>query len=391
MGGGASRKKHSQMAADMLLLGAPSVGKSTIFRQMKLLYRGGFTDKERRRSRIELRRNLLASVLKLDEIALQKGFNLESQEVEEAITQIKLTIQDYTYHERDDDNCLEAREESESVSQDETNEVQMFEEPVPFPAQQVKAVMEDNAIKQALALVTSGEFKAAEGDVAGIELMQEALPYVAVEHFDRIVSDDFVPTDQDCLHLRRHTTSVERIEFPCEISMHGKKAEVQCSCTDIGGQAQEQKKWESQASKIDFVIFVAAMSDFDRTRTGGENSLNYQFSLLERLLAANCFRNKNVIVLLNKVDALEAKLQTTELRTFFPEFEGKNDVKDAQAFFEQMCVALNDRMASEGKASASRQIQVVPTCALDTHMLHNVISSALAATLMSTLVEVGIV
>lgn len=358
---------------------------------MKLLYRGGFTPEERRRSRIELRRNVIASIVKLDEIARNQGFDLESEEAEDAITHLKLSFQDYYYDERDDANWVGANEEENSNSHSGAAEqVDIMSEPSPFPVSQAKVAVADPAIQKALKLITSPDFQLPKADTVGRELLQEALTYVMFDNFERIISDSFEPTDQDCLHLRRHTTSVEKIEFACPIQMNTREEIVSCTCTDIGGQAQEQKKWEAQAAKVDFILFVTAMSDFDITRANGQNALMHQFELLSRILSAKCFSNMNVIVLLNKIDALEEKLKTSKLQTYFPDFTADNTVENAKIFFEQICEAINEATVQDGRGSKTRQVQVVPSCALDTKMVHNVLTSALGAALLSTLMEVGI-
>ena len=57
MGGGQSKPAGNAAAKEqkeqnMLLLGAPCAGQSTIFRQMKLLYRDGLTSAERQRAKV---------------------------------------------------------------------------------------------------------------------------------------------------------------------------------------------------------------------------------------------------------------------------------------------------------------------------------------------------
>jgi guanine nucleotide-binding protein G(i) subunit alpha len=293
MGGGTSRPTGDAVAKEqkrqnMLLLGAPCVGKSTIFRQMKLLYRDGFTSAERSRAKVELRFNLITSLLKLDEISLEKGLNLGSNSAEEAVTRLKLILSDFQYDERNDENCVDGHAD-DGVVVDE----------LVFPKDDVLAVWADPSIQKTHAEVIKHDFQLPVSDTAGRELVLTALPYV-LSNIERICDNDFMPSDADCLHLRRHTTSVERISFPCEVTIKNKKEVVACTCTDIGGQAQEQLKWEEHAKNIDVIVFVASMADFDRLMEDGSNALEQQFALLRNVLEADCFGRSNVIVLLNK-------------------------------------------------------------------------------------------
>ena len=298
MGGGQSKSVgksvgnaaiKQQRKLNMLLLGAPCAGKSTIFRQMKLLSRDGFTSAERQRAKVELRLNLITSLLKLDEISLDLGLNLGSNSAEEAVTRLKLILGDFQYDERNDDNCVHGHADDVMVVADE----------YVFPKDDVLAVCADPSIQKAYAEVLKPDFQLPVTDTAGRELVLTALPYVLC-NVERICDTDFTPSDADLLHLRRHTTSVERISFPCELTIKNKTEVVACTCIDIGGQAQEQLKWEEHSTNIDIIIFVASMADFDRELLDGSNALEQQFALLRNVLDAECFRRLNIIVLLNK-------------------------------------------------------------------------------------------
>jgi len=360
---------------------------------MKLLYRNGFTAKERRRAKIELRRNLMTSVLKLDEVGLSLRLNLSSNASEEAITRLKLILADYNYDERDDENCVEAHPEDMRARDREEDH-----EPVPFPAKDILQVVSDPTLQTAYRTVLAPGFKLPEADSAGRELVQTALPYV-MQNIGRMCRDDYLPSDADCLHLRRHTTSVERIRFCCELTIRTRRQSVACTCTDIGGQAQEQTKWEQHAGEVDFILYVAALSDFNQTLPDGSNALALQLQLLAQVLRASCFADKNVIVLLNKADQLSAALEHCRLADFFPEFKGENCAADAEAFFRDKCQALLQEVnARQGEVSrsaaataAKRQIQVVTTCALDSDLVNKVLKQSLSASMCSTLVGFGMI
>ncbi len=293
MGGGQCKPRNSaaakwQKKQNMLLLGTPYAGKSTIFRQMKLLYRDGFTSAERKRAKADLRLNLITSLLKLDEISLDLGLNLRSNSAEEAVTRLKLILSDFQYDERNDENCVDGHADDGVVV-----------DKLVFPKDDVLAVWADPSIQKAYAEVLKPDFQLPVTDTAGHELVLTALPYV-LSNVERICDHDFMPSDADFLHVRSHSTSMERISFPFEVTTNNKKEVVACTCADIGGQAQEQLRWEQHAQNVDCIVFVGSMADFDRQLQDGSNALEQQFALLRNVLEADCFGRSNVLVLVNK-------------------------------------------------------------------------------------------
>jgi len=395
MGGGASKKKCNETCGplparkpdvDMILLGAPSVGKSTIFRQMKLLFRNGLTTKERTRLTFELRQNLLLSILKLDEIGLTMGFFIEDEEVEEAITRLKMAVTDYDYDERDDENAVENQGlQNESVVDPNAERLQELE----FPSEDVMQVFKDPTIQKVYQHVISGTFELDQSDSAGREIVQEALPYV-LRNIERIIDPEMIPSDDDCLHLRRMTTGVEKITYSVTLKNTGKySSSLLCMCTDIGGQAQEQTKWEVHSKTADLIVFVASLADFDRILPDGSNSFTMQLQLLNQVICAPCFYHCNVIVLLNKQDILIEKLKTKNLADYIEDFGGSTKVEDAVMYVQEKCQIMLEQDA-EKCTNGSRQVQTVTTCALDSNMVENVLIGALSAATCSAISSFGL-
>jgi hypothetical protein len=318
----AAKKLASCMlpSLNMLLLGAAhGVGKSTIFRQMKVLAVPSaiaVLSTERQRAKLELRLNLITSLLALHEISLYMGLNMGSNSnsnlqqilrymglnlVSNSAARLKMILSIFKFQ----DDVGKSKRRLEMILRDFQYDGHHWRTSSCSLKDDVLAVLADPSIQKAYAVVLKPDFQLPVTDTAGSELMLTALPYVLANR-ERICDYDFMPSNADLLHLRlrRNTTSVdsavERISFSTICTIKNKKEEKAFTCTDIGGQAQEQLEWEQHADNIDVIIFVASMADFDRGLLDGSNALEQQFALLRNVLEADCFRRTPIIVLLNK-------------------------------------------------------------------------------------------
>ena len=95
---------------------------------------------------------------------------------------------------------------------------------------------------------------------------------------DDILSEDYVPRDEDIIRARNITRGMDKISFKqgVSINLHNKKVlfkyllkfqSLSINLIDVGGQRPERKKWFLLFKNIEALIFVASMSDFDQVRS----------------------------------------------------------------------------------------------------------------------------
>ena len=84
--------------------------------------------------------------------------------------------------------------------------------------------------------------------------------------------------------------------------------------------------------------------------------------LFESLVNGEWFKNKPIILFLNKIDLFHQKIGVSPVATHFPDFKGKEgDAQAAQEYFANRFRAIN--------RTASREIYVHFTNATDTTLL----------------------
>lgn len=289
----------------LLLLGAGESGKSTVFKQIKLIHGDGYSVKERLSFRDVIFSNVIQSIKTLLFAGDRLGFPLSPEN--KAVAERVLALQH-----SDDFNA--------SVATD------------------VALLWRDRAVQATIA--RSAQFQ-----------IQDTASYF-LQQVERIGASDYTPSIQDVLHARLRTSGIREMPF----SFGG----LNFRLIDVGGQRTERRKWIHCFQGVTAVVFVSSLSEFDQVLMEDEQTNRMQESLLLFEEICNCkwFRDTSVILFLNKVDLFEEKLRRgADLRVCFPDYNGR-DSTAAKEYITQRFVELNQ--------SETKLIYPHITCATDT-------------------------
>jgi guanine nucleotide-binding protein G(o) subunit alpha len=151
-----------------------------------------------------------------------------------------------------------------------------------------------------------------------------------LDDIDRIVSPTFKPTLQDVLLARKRTTNVTVQRYrigPTDYELY-----------DVGGQRQERRKWFQCFDRVDGVIFVGALSEYDQhlSESKKQNRLVETLELFRSVCMNRAFINTPVILFLNKIDILAEKIQYSDIAAQkpFTDYKGpKNNFSYAVQYF----------------------------------------------------------
>ncbi|KAK2725847.1 hypothetical protein QYM36_000351 [Artemia franciscana] len=218
----------------ILLLGSGESGKTTVLKQMRILYGKPFTDEERIIARTHVRYNIVEIILQL-----ASGY----QGLEE-------------------DYLIKA-----------TNGLKRM------AVIRGDITLEEEAIKLAEFLWMDKKFRNAVGtlDERKSKLMENSVYFL---NRISIVSDpNYMPTNQDIILCRMKTTSIQRIEFEMGSSKLPNKNQ-RFWMFDVGGQTSERRKWIQVFEGIHAVLFIAACNTFDQS-TDDESPKNKIVEALE--------------------------------------------------------------------------------------------------------------
>lgn len=303
-------KQIEEQASDMhaseklLLLGAGESGKSTVFKQMRLVHSSAYSERELNQFKYIIYRNILDAIKILVEQVNDMGLQLVEAN-EDLADQVSLW-------------------ESESLN--------------PEMAEIIAQLWADEGVQEAYR--RRAEF----------QLGDNALYYLS--QVQRIGSPDFVPTTDDALHARVRTSGAVSKEFQTKSSKF--------IVYDVGGQRAERRKWMPLFDHVSTIVFVAAISEYDQVvaEDRSKNRMQEALDLFKQIVNSDHFAEAEILLFLNKRDLFAEKIKSVDPQKWFPDYDGGCDYDAAEEYFKE---AFRRRIQDPQKILYS-----YTTCATDT-------------------------
>jgi len=323
----------------MLLLGAGESGKSTIFKQMRLIYGDGFDEETKLEWKESIHQNVM-NVIK---------------SVAQAIETLEIEAEFPIVHKDAYQLVMDLPPEHDLTSRNFTPEL----------VEAIKLLWTDEeAIKKAWE--RRSEYQVVESN----------LKYIT--DIDRIAEQDYLPSDADILLARVRTTGIVEESYTID--------DNQYIIIDVGGQRNERKKWMHCFDSVKAVIFVAALSEYDQ-KLYEDETCNRMVEAIN-LFADQCnnqyFKSVDIILFLNKRDLFEDKIARVAISDIeeFEDYTGKpNDYDDGCNYFLEKFKSMNK---TNGK-----DIFHHVTCATDSENIRVIINACTQIVLKKTLQDTG--
>ncbi|XP_010273838.1 PREDICTED: guanine nucleotide-binding protein alpha-1 subunit-like isoform X2 [Nelumbo nucifera] len=289
-------EKHIQK---LLLLGAGESGKSTIFKQIKLLFQTGFDEGELKSYISVVDANVYQTIKMLydgakefsqnEEDSLKYALSVENKDIGEKLSEIGGRV----------------------------NYPRLTKE----LARDIETLWKDAAIQETYARSN--------------ELQVPDCAHYFMENLYRLCDVNYVPTKEDVLYARVRTTGVVEIQFS-PVGENKKSGEVY-RLFDVGGQRNERRKWIHLFEGVTAVIFCAAISEYDQMLFEDEskNRMMETRELFDWVLKQPCFEKTSFMLFLNKFDIFEKKVLKVPLnvcewfKDYQPVYAGKQEIEHA--------------------------------------------------------------
>jgi GTPase SAR1 family protein len=255
--------KKAEREIKVLLLGAGESGKSTIFKQMKIIHHEGFNQEEREQFRDTIYGNILKAMKSLVENSLALDIPVEEPENRTRAESI---------NNMDSDVLI-------NVQRIWTQEL----------GRDIGHLWQDGGIKKTYE--RRNEFQ-----------LDDSAPYY-FSQMERISAPDYVPTQEDVLRSRVKTTGIVETEFPM-----GDKI---IKMMDVGGQRNERKKWVHCFEGVAAIIFVINSSEYDQNcyEDNETNRMKESLQLFEETVNSKWFVETSIILFLNKLICSRKRLR----------------------------------------------------------------------------------
>lgn len=306
--------KDEQEKIKLLLLGPGESGKSTIFRQMKLIY--GVISEE---DRVSLTPVVYANT----------------------ISTIKMVVKKANYYGFD----------KQVIDQKSMKLIRELEEQTPIDVgigEAISSLWEDPMIQKTWE-------RRSEYQV--IESMKYFLDGMA-----RIMQPQYVATPQDILHIRIRSSGIV-VDKYC---IDGTTFEMY----DVGGQRNERKKWIHCFDNVTAVIYVAALSEYNQGmfEDANTNRMSEAVVLFQGICSNPFFERSSIILFLNKKDLFAEKLPVHPIGQVkeWSDFKGACTFDRGVSYFLEKFNAAN---------TAKKTVYHHVTCATDSENIEVVFSS----------------
>ncbi|KAJ6592631.1 heterotrimeric G-protein alpha subunit, GPA2-like protein [Mycena capillaripes] len=175
----------------------------------------------------------------------------------------------------------------------------------------------------------------------------------------RLFHPAYVPTEQDILQTRKRTIGITETTF--KLRYH------EILMIDVDGQKSERRKWIHCFQDVKSILFVVSLSGYDQclVEDRDANQMQDALNLWESICHSQWFEQTSIILLLTKNDIFEKKIKTSNIRAFFPDFDGEpgNAVQGRDYFKKRFGM-----LAQNGQAK-SREIYIHTTTATDAELL----------------------
>ncbi|KAF8657967.1 hypothetical protein AX16_002128 [Volvariella volvacea WC 439] len=301
------REAKAKMATQVkvLLLGSGDSGKSTVLKQMRLIHKIPFTQQE-----IEGYRQLA-----FDNLTRGMKYLLDAME------DMELTVLDENV------KYVEMVDNARDIRDGE-----------PFPKEYLpalKSLWEDPGVQKAWE----------RGNEAALP---ENLLYFFPD-LDRLFSPGYIPTEQDIIQCRARTIGITETTF------HLRDHDM--LMVDVGGQKSERRKWIHCFQDVTSILFLVSLSGYDQCLVEDKdaNQMQDAMTIWDSICHSQWFKQTSIILFLNKNDLFERKIPNSNIKNFFPDFDGPpGDAKAGREYFKKRF----GRLAQKAGRSKDREIYI---------------------------------
>jgi len=321
-------KNRDRKKIKLLFLGAGGSGKTTLFKQLRVIYGNGLKENIRRQYANNIYNNIIDGI----KLLVEGNVDLASEDLE-SNKHKKIMIQ----------SCDEKIEEQiRNITDEDTL--------LPETTVLIKRAWADPGIK-------------ATWENRSKLQVQDSLAYF-VENIDRISQAGWIPNKDDVLHVRAVTTGITEENM--------KIKERIFHIVDVGGQRSERRKWIECFADVTGLIYVVSLIAYNQVLYEDEsiNRMKESMKLFKDTLmgeSSQNFEEACVILFLNKDDLFTEMIKNYPITECFPEYKGPLTELDQYNYIRKVYQDI----------VAPREIFVHRTCATSTdkiQMIFNVVN-----------------
>jgi len=286
----ADAKEQEKYNHKILLLGTGESGKSTVVKQVKLIYsKSLLTEREKQEYIVAIRRNCIEAIQTLLEASITLNISLDNSNLKEDFDKVK------------------SLDVNETLNED--------------LAISIDNLWNDKGIQ----LVYQNRDKFWHMDATHYYLRE----------VHRIGDSEFEPTEEDCIMTRVRTTGIIVTQIT--------ESPYTYQVVDVGGQRSERRKWIHAFDDVKAVIFLEGLAGYNQVlfEDNTVNRMHESLNLFREIVKNKIFKNIPIFVFLNKKDLFEEMIPIYPLSKCFNDYNGPScDVRSALEFIQSKYEAI---------------------------------------------------
>jgi len=333
----------------LLFLGAGGSGKSTLFRQLRLLHANGLKQDERMSYKHSIYNNIVEGLKTLLEgnWSLNGDDDSDDQELERPpdIVRCDEKLADYI------DTLDEAAPISEKC------------------VEYLKKAWNDKGMQQTWE--ERSQFQ-----------LQDSLKYF-MDNIERIAKEGYIPSKDDVMHVRITTTGILEEHLTIEDTLF--------LIVDVGGQRTERRKWIRCFDDVNGLIFVASLTAYNQVLYEDErvNRLKESLMLFKSIFKNDTFDDACIVLFLNKCDLFSEMIKTRPLTKCFSDYKGNETEVEQYDYIKNLYEKLALREIDDKKQV--RPIFIHKTCATNTAQMREIFNAVNRKIILRALVNAGLI
>jgi len=340
---------HDEDTIKLLFLGAGGSGKSTLFKQLKVLHDNGLKEDERMTYQSSIYNNIVDGLKTL----LEGNWSLNGDDDES------------------DDQELEKPPNLVRCDEKLADYIDNLDEAAPVTEKNVewlKKAWNDKGMQQTWGV--RSQFQ-----------LQDSLKYF-MDNIDRIAKERYIPSIDDVMHVRICTTGI--------VEEHLTMEDRPFLIVDVGGQRSERRKWMKCFSEVTGLIFVASLTAYNQVLFEDEkvNRLRESLMLFKKIFANDTFDEACIVLFLNKCDLFTEMIKTRPLTKCFSDYKGGETEVEQYNYIKNL---YEKRAVREiGDKKQARQVFIHKTCATNTDQMRVIFDAVNQTVIHRMLVIAGL-
>lgn len=322
--------EEDQQLIKLLLLGAGESGKSTIFKQMRVLYGQGFDNDSRKEVNPVICSNLIAGT----QTVLENCKVFSPVSIPEAVAAAEIVTK------AGDDQKI-----------------------TPEIAEAIQLLWKDTNFQETYGERAKFQLYDCYGEFA-----------VKISDYPEWGGPDWTPSVSDVMKARVRTSGIVEETYTID--------DVNFVMYDVGGQRNERKKWIHCFDNVTAVIFVGAISEYDQVlyEDKSQNRLVEAVDLFDEICNSKWFMDTSMILFLNKRDLFDQKFVQKKVPldiTGLPFFEGAPKIDWGTESADSAVKLAHEWIVSTFlvKNQTEKEIYHHITCATDTENVKTVFNA----------------